>query len=200
MDSRASSDLEDGDNTLLLEKSAEERERIFAPRPSSRLARSPYAVVVAVLLLLCSTNSLTFYLTHISRPQCQPCQSVGEPPKLAPMLSDLHLETRHVKFDSTFFDPGSRYRGAPSPAVDAAWEYAGANCKTPSVRFSPYLSICLGRRKTLMAIKLTGAIKNHSGLPSHPREPGRTVRPDRRAYPSRRRRRPGPSHRYPSKR
>ncbi|UKZ55910.1 hypothetical protein TrVGV298_009734 [Trichoderma virens] len=43
------------------------------------------------------------------------------------MLRDLNLQTIHVKFDSTFFSQGSRYRKAPSPETDAAWNFAGAN-------------------------------------------------------------------------
>lgn len=87
-----------------------------------------YKAIIGISALLCATNLLTFWITASARPQCQATESVAEPPKLTPMLRDLNLKTIHVKFDSTFFSQGSRYRKPPSPETDAAWNYAGANC------------------------------------------------------------------------
>lgn len=87
-----------------------------------------YKAIIGISALLCATNLLTFWITASARLQCQATESVAEPPKLTPMLRDLNLKTIHVKFDSTFFSQGSRYRKPPSPETDAAWNYAGANC------------------------------------------------------------------------
>ncbi|KAK0756279.1 hypothetical protein N5P37_011194 [Trichoderma harzianum] len=101
----------------------------FSPAP--RRSRSSncrwYSVVIGFPVLLCATNLLTFWITASTRPQCHAPASVAEPPSLAPMLRDLNLETIHVKFDSTFYSQGSRYRKPPSPETDAAWNFAGAN-------------------------------------------------------------------------
>ncbi|KAL7901577.1 hypothetical protein HDV63DRAFT_395008 [Trichoderma sp. SZMC 28014] len=86
-----------------------------------------YKAIIGFLALLCATNLLTFWITVSARPQCQITESVAEPPSLTPMLRDLNLKTIHVKFDSTFYSQGSRYRKPPSPETDAAWNYAGAN-------------------------------------------------------------------------
>lgn len=87
-----------------------------------------YKAIIGFSALLCATNLLTFWITVSARPQCQRTESVAEPPSLTPMLRDLNLKTIHVKFDSTFYSQGSRYRKPPSPETDAAWNYAGANC------------------------------------------------------------------------
>lgn len=87
-----------------------------------------YKVILGFSALLCATNLITFWITASARPQCQRTESVAEPPSLTPMLRDLNLKTIHVKFDSTFYSQGSRYRKPPSPETDAAWNYAGANC------------------------------------------------------------------------
>ena len=125
-DDRVLSESEVTDEAFLLEKGVNTD---AWGRTKSQSLWSRHRFKAAWLAALCATNLLTFYITHPTRPQCPWSESVAEPPKLTPMLRDLHLETRHVKFDSTFFSQGSRYRGPPSPEVDAAWEYAGANCK-----------------------------------------------------------------------
>lgn len=111
----------------------------FSPAP--RRSRSSncrwYSVVIGFPVLLCATNLLTFWITASTRPQCHAPASVAEPPSLAPMLRDLNLETIHVKFDSTFYSQGSRYRKPPSPETDAAWNFAGANCMTPILLIPP---------------------------------------------------------------
>lgn len=96
-----------------------------------------YKAIIGFLALLCATNLLTFWITVSARPQCQITESVAEPPSLTPMLRDLNLKTIHVKFDSTFYSQGSRYRKPPSPETDAAWNYAGANCMYQTGLISP---------------------------------------------------------------
>lgn len=51
--------------------------------------------------------------------------------KLSRVLRELDVARTHpVKFDSTFHDYGSPYRGPPGPETDTVWENeAGAACK-----------------------------------------------------------------------
>ncbi len=128
MDSRTSSEADDADKACLLERGSRDGDELHQRRSGNSL-RSRYVTLSAVLLLLCTTNLVTFYLgRHSGKLEGQPCESVAEPQKSTPMLRDLDLKTMHVRFDSTLFDQGSRYRGPPSAAIDAAWEYVGANC------------------------------------------------------------------------
>lgn len=109
------------------------------PRRSRSSNRRWYSAVIGFPVLLCATNLLTFWITASTRAQCRAPMSVAEPPSLAPILRDLNLQTIHVKFDSTFYNQGSRYRKPPSPETDAAWNFAGANCMMP-ILLSPQFS------------------------------------------------------------
>jgi hypothetical protein len=137
---RSSSELEHGDESHLLEKPSlvdgEDDSREMRWQTSWRSHLTAVAVIAALLM----THVASFTLGRWTISQCSPMQSVAEPPKLAPVLRDLNIDTRHVKFDSTFFDQGSRYRAAPSPRTDAAWEQAGANCESSLWPFSTFVN------------------------------------------------------------
>jgi hypothetical protein len=134
LDGKAFADIEDAELGKALLESSTDTDTDTDSSSSTTSASSTnwwsrrYKAIIGVSALLCATNLLTFGLTVSARPRCQATQSVAEPPSLTPMLRDLNLKTIHVKFDSTFYSQGSRYRKPPSPETDAAWNYAGANC------------------------------------------------------------------------
>lgn len=136
LDGKAFADIDDAElGKALLESSTDTDTDTDTDTSSSTTSTSSrswwyrwYKAIIGFSALLCATNLLTFWITASARPQCQTTESVAEPPSLTPMLRDLNLKTIHVKFDSTFYSQGSRYRKPPSPETDAAWNYAGANC------------------------------------------------------------------------
>jgi hypothetical protein len=134
VDSMRFSDPEEADDGRLLPQTG----------PYARTTRSSrwswYGTAIGIPALVCVTNLFTYWITNSARPQCPVQASVAEPPNLTPMLRDLDLKTTQVKFDSTFFNQGSRYREPPSPETDAAWDYAGANCIYHLLPSSPLLA------------------------------------------------------------
>lgn len=126
IEARNSSEMDGADYEFLLEKASHQKHK-SARSECSRDSR--HATIIIVLATLLITHLASFFIGRQTTHRCVLQESVAEPPSLAPLLRDLHIGTRHVKFDSTFFDQGSRYRAPPSPKTDAAWESAGANCK-----------------------------------------------------------------------
>ena len=128
VDSKIFSDPEEADDECLLPETGPYAPGRAVPRTTRSSRWSRYGTAIGIPTLLCVTNLFTYWITNSARLQCPVQASVAEPPNLTPMLRDLNLKTRQVKFDSSFFSQGSPYRQRPSLETDSAWDYAGANC------------------------------------------------------------------------
>ncbi|KAM7184129.1 protein of unknown function (DUF3328) domain containing protein [Naviculisporaceae sp. PSN 640] len=133
-DSDASfSDIEeDADKTGLLEGTQKThgnlplRQRIY----TALQPRRPSFTTVAIGIVLLITNLFTYNIAkHMPSSTSKEegyISRVGEPPKVARVFKELDLtETHSWKFDSTFHNYGSPYRGPPGPETDAVWENEG---------------------------------------------------------------------------